>query len=207
MTALIQMCPEFGVNWIKGGERAHEQKEVALEMKVDRIVGPTRIAFYCLIFSSTTIAVTIHNRWNSHIHHSIHQSWHSYTMWSKLTQYICTRCDLIFAVTVIVCRRCCMPSTNIKRVCCVLMRASSFQHTQSSLSEARASERFTLNWGDKSGFRCSCKCCNPIRHAVASSWAGFFICVSHIYSVDEEKKQTQQQKTVHSSRAMHLHEL
>lgn len=43
----------------KNAERVeNEKKRFNNEMKVDRIVGPSRIAFYCLIFRWQTIAVT-----------------------------------------------------------------------------------------------------------------------------------------------------
>lgn len=79
----------------------NEKKAFSNEMKVDRIVGPSRIAFYCLIFCWQTIAVTTTVSSNSRGVHTIRSQSHIIMIEHCVCIPICTRLTWFFSLVLL----------------------------------------------------------------------------------------------------------
>ena len=65
--------------------------------------------------------------------------------------------------------------TCVAFLVCLVVVASVVAVVAAAINISTLCESFFEDWGDKSGFGCSCKCCNLIRHAVASSTVIIFL--------------------------------
>lgn len=199
-------------NWIEQNE-THTQKWATKkekkknEMKVDRIVGSTRIAFYCLFLARQQSAPLLsHAQFFSATFGS---KWiHLHTRWPDFCLY-CHKASLVHIELWIWHR--------IVRVCCVSVR---FVKTHFNTLYVNSTQRLSGRegeggGGDKSGFCCSCICCNQIRHVVASSSLIMFLLFlllllrrfvfSHIQCKRRQKWKKKQQHEAQNSSALMQH--